>query len=140
MGERLRFVPDPEGDFEMADDAGVLDKARTLIEDRLKELDDERKRLEKALGNLTGHRRGPGRPRGSRAAGSRSTGTRKRRRRRGGTRADHALKAVQAQPGITASEIAKKLKIKPNYVYRVMAGLVEDGKVKKQGRGYTAKA
>ncbi len=38
----------------MADDPDVLDKARTLIEDRLKELDDERKRLEKALGNLTG--------------------------------------------------------------------------------------
>ena len=121
----------------MADDAGVLDKARRLIEDRLKELDDERKRLEKALGNLTGHRRGPGRPRGSRAPSS-GTGTRKRRRRRGGTRADHALKAVQAQPGITASEIATKLKIKPNYVYRVMAGLVEDGKVTKKGRGYTA--
>jgi sugar-specific transcriptional regulator TrmB len=128
----------------MADDAGVLDKARTLIEDRLKELDDERKRLEKALGNLAGHRRGPGRPRGSRstrsAGTSTSTGGRKRRRRRGGTRADHALKAVQAQPGITASEIATKLKIKPNYVYRVMAGLVEDGKVTKKGRGYTAKA
>ena len=130
----------------MADDAGVLDKARTLIEDRLKELDDERKRLEKALGNLTGHRRGRGRPRGSRSTRSTGTGTRtrtsaggrKRRRRRGGTRADHALKAVQAQPGITASEIATKLKIKPNYVYRVMAGLVEDGKVTKKGRGYNA--
>jgi len=126
----------------MADDASVLDKARTLIEDRLKELDDERKRLEKALGNLTGHRRGPGRPRGSRSTRSTSTSTatggRRRRRRRGGTRADHALKAVQAQPGITASEIATKLKIKPNYVYRVMAGLVEDGKVTKKGRGYTA--
>ena len=124
----------------MADDPGVLDKARTLIEDRLKELDDERKRLEKALGNLTGGLRGPGRPRGSRSTRSTGTGTsgRKRRRRRGGTRADHALKAVQAQPGITASEIATKLKIKPNYVYRVMAGLVEDGKVTKKGRGYAA--
>lgn len=124
----------------MADDPGVLDKARTLIEDRLKELDDERKRLEKALSNLTGGLRGPGRPRGSRSTRSTGTGTsgRKRRRRRGGTRADHALKAVQAQPGITASEIATKLKIKPNYVYRVMAGLVEDGKVTKKGRGYAA--
>ena len=43
-------------------------------------------------------------------------------------------------PAIHASEIATKLKIKPNYVYRVMAGLVEDGKVTKKGRGYTAKA
>ena len=41
----------------MADDANVLDKARSLIEDRLKELDDERKRLEKALGNLISEHR-----------------------------------------------------------------------------------
>jgi sugar-specific transcriptional regulator TrmB len=121
----------------MADDPSVLDKARSLIEGRLKELEDEKRRLEKALSNLKGERRGPGRPRGSRSA-SGSGGGRRRRRRRGGTRADHALKAVQAQPGISASEIAAKLKIKPNYVYRVMAGLAEDGKVTKDGRGYTA--
>ncbi|MCB0875485.1 MAG: winged helix-turn-helix domain-containing protein [Solirubrobacterales bacterium] len=122
----------------MADDANVLDKARALIEERLKELDEEKKRLEHALSNLKGGRRGPGRPRGSRSRSSGSTGGRRRRRRRGGTRADHALKAVQEQPGISASEIAEKLKIKPNYVYRVMAGLTEDGKVVKDGRGYTA--
>lgn len=114
-------------------DANVLDRAKSLIEDRLKEIDEERKRLEKALANILGEHRRPGR-----ARTSRSTGTTRRRRRRGGTRAEHALKAVQAQPGITASEIAAKLKIKPNYVYRVMAGLVEDGKVVKKGRGYTA--
>jgi sugar-specific transcriptional regulator TrmB len=125
----------------MADDANILDRAKSLIEDRLKEIDEERKRLEKALANLIGEHRGPGRPRGprgSRSKGAAATGGKRRRRRRGGTRADHALKAVQEQPGITASEIAKKLKIKPNYVYRVMAGLVEEGKVKKDGRGYTA--
>ena len=119
----------------MADDANVLDKARSLIEERLKELNEEKKRLEKALANLKGDRRGPGRPRGSRSA---ATSGRRRRRRRGGTRADHALKAVQDQPGISAAEIATKLKIKPNYVYRVMAGLVADGSVTKDGRGYTA--
>lgn len=121
----------------MADAANVLDKARSLIEERLKELDEEKKRLEKALANLKGERRGPGRPRGSRSTATAPSG-RRRRRRRGGTRADHALKAVEEQPGISAAEIASKLKIKPNYVYRVMAGLVEDGKVVKEGRGYTA--
>jgi sugar-specific transcriptional regulator TrmB len=120
----------------MAEDANVLDKARSLIEERLKELDEEKKRLEKALANLKGERRGPGRPRGSRSTSAK--GGRRRRRRRGGTRADHALKVVKDQPGISAAEIAAKLKIKPNYVYRVMAGLVEDGSVKKDGRGYTA--
>jgi hypothetical protein len=119
----------------------TLDKARSLIEDRLKELDDERKRLEQALANLVGHGRGRGR--GSRRSSGTTAsplgpGGRPRRRRRGGTRAEHAMKAVQEQPGITASEIAKKLKIKPNYVYRVMADLTKDGKVVKKGRGYTA--
>ena len=123
----------------MADDTNVLDKARGLIEERLKELKDETARLEKALANLKGgERRGPGRPPGSRR--SKAGGGKRRRRRRGGTRADHALKAVQENPGITASQIAAKLKIKPNYVYRVMSDLTADGKVAKDGRGYIAKA
>ena len=57
----------------MADDANVLDKARSLIEERLKELDEERKRLEKALANLKGERRGPGRPPGSRSTAKASS-------------------------------------------------------------------
>ena len=80
----------------MADDPNVLDKARSLIEGRLKELEDEKRRLEKALSNLKGERRGPGRPRGSRSASGSSGG--RRRRRRGGTRADHALKGSRPSP------------------------------------------
>ena len=118
--------------------ADTLDKARGLIEERLKELESEKKRLERALGNLKGERRGPGRPRGSSSSRAASGSGKRRRRRRGGTRADHALKAVSENPGITASQIATKLKIKPNYVYRVMSDLVADGKVTKDGRGYTA--
>jgi hypothetical protein len=121
----------------MPTEASALDKARSLIEDRIKELDDEKRRLEKALSGLKGGR-GPGRPRRRPGPSALGSGGRPRRRRRGGTRAEHAMKAVQAQPGITASEIAKKLKIKPNYVYRVMADLTADGKVVKKGRGYTA--
>ena len=76
---------------------------------------------------------GPGGPRGSR---SRATGG--RRRRRGGTRADQAVKLIEANPGITASEIAKRMKIKPNYLYRVLGDLQKEGRVKKDGRTYTA--
>lgn len=122
----------------MADSSNVLDKARSLIEQRLSEIDDERKRLERALADLGGKRRGPGRPRGS-SAGSRprtGSGAKRRRRRRGGTRAEQALKHVTDNPGIGASEIASKLKIKPNYVYRVMSELQEDGRVTKKGREY----
>jgi transposase-like protein len=108
----------------------VLNEARSLVEKRLRELDQERTRLERALADLTGGRVGrrrPGRPRGS--AGG-------RRRRRGGTRADQAVKIVGANPGITASEVAKRMKIKPNYLYRVMGDLQKEGRVRKRGRGY----
>lgn len=127
----------------MATKGNVLDEARSLVEKRLAELENEKRRLERALSELTdglSGRRRPGRPRGSKS-GSGSTGTgRKRRRRRGGTRSDQALKLVASNPDITASEIAKQMKIKPNYLYRVLGDLEKEGKVKKKGRKYRAAA
>ncbi|MBS1893655.1 MAG: winged helix-turn-helix transcriptional regulator [Actinobacteria bacterium] len=70
--------------------------------------------------------------------GSNKGSGKKRRNRKGGTTGDKALAIVQENPGISASEVAEKLKIKPNYLYRVMADLTGDGKVTKDGRNYTA--
>lgn len=124
----------------MAEGSKVLDQATSLIEERLREINDERKRLERALSDLKGTRRGPGRPKGSGSGSPRSSGGgKRRRRRRGGTRGDQALKFVQENPGIRASEIATKLNIKPNYVYRVMSELEKDGTVEKKGREYHPK-
>jgi sugar-specific transcriptional regulator TrmB len=127
------------GKEEMASISNVIDEARELLEKRLAELDDERKRVERALANLiegkVGRRR-PGRPRGS--ASKKAAAPRKRRGRRGGTRADQAVKLIAANPGITASEIAKTMKIKPNYLYRVLGELEKEGRVKKKGRQYSA--
>ncbi len=39
-------------------------------------------------------------------------------------------------PGISASEIAKSMKIKPNYLYRVLGELEKEGRVTKKGREY----
>lgn len=116
----------------------VLDEARDLVKRRLTELDDERKRLERALaelgGKLTGRTgRRPGRPPGS---GRKTAGRPKKRRRRSGTRADQAVALVEGSPGISASEIAKSMKIKPNYLYRVLGDLEKEGRVKKKGRQY----
>jgi DNA invertase Pin-like site-specific DNA recombinase len=120
----------------------VLDDARDLVRKRLAELDDERRRLERALAQLGGKKRGgrrPGRPRGS-AKKSRKKAAKKpaRRRRRGRTRADQAVALIRKKPGITASEIAKTMKIKPNYLYRVLSDLEKQKKVKKKGRTYRA--
>src|SRR5215207_10008026 len=120
----------------------VLDEARQLVERRLADLDEERQRLERALAELGGKtsRRRPGRPRGSSkkaTTGSTGTGTpRRRRKRRGGTRGDQAVKLIEDQPGISASDVAKNMKIKPNYLYRVLGDLEKEGRVKKDGRQY----
>jgi hypothetical protein len=102
-------------------------------------------------------RRGPGRPRGSvsrkkatatataapaktaaKKAG-RPAGRRAGRRKGSGTRAAEALSFVQGQPGITIPELAAKMGIKQNYLYRVLPGLEQEGKVQKQGRGWHPK-
>lgn len=116
----------------------VLDEARDLVKRRLAELDDERSRLERALAELgekaTGRvGRGPGRPRGSASKGG---APKKRRRRRKGTRGDQAVALVESNPGISASEVAKTMKIKPNYLYRVLGDLEKEKRVKKKGRQY----
>jgi hypothetical protein len=120
----------------------ALDEARQLVERRLAELDDERKRLERALAELGGKatttRRGPGRPRGSsnKSTPTANAAPRRRRKRRGGTRADQAVKLIEEQPGISASDVAKAMKIKPNYLYRVLSDLEKENRVKKDGRQY----
>jgi predicted Rossmann fold nucleotide-binding protein DprA/Smf involved in DNA uptake len=110
----------------------AVDQARSLLQQRLRELDDERAQVEKAIADLGG-RRGPGRPRGSR---NRASANGRRRRRRSGTRADEAVKMVGAEPGISAGKIAKTMGIAPNYMYRVMGELEKEGRVRKDGRGY----
>ena len=124
----------------MPSTTNVLDEARQLVERRLADLDDERRRLERALAELGGKaKRSPGRPRGSASTTTKaSTGRapKKRRRRRGGTRADQAVDLIASQPGISASDVAKTMKIKPNYLYRVLGDLEKEGRVKKDGRQY----
>jgi len=104
-------------------------------------------------------RRGPGRPRGSvsrkgaaavapakagrkkagRPKAGRPAGRRAGRRKGSGTRAAEALSFVQGQPGITIPELAAKMGIKQNYLYRVLPGLEQEKKVAKQGRGWHPK-
>ena len=47
---------------------------------------------------------------------------------------------MKARPGITIPELAEAMGIKQNYLYRVMPGLAEEGKVTKSGRGWHAAA
>lgn len=123
--------------------ASFVDSTAREIEKRLMDLKHEVSRLEAALAALAGTRRGPGRPPGSTTRGTRArrTGTTRRttarRGRRGGnTRANEALELVRQNPGITIPDVAKAMKIQPNYLYRVLPALAKEGKIKKQGKGW----
>lgn len=116
------------------------------IDQRLSELKQEVAKLEAARAALVGTRRGPGRPRGSsnRARTTtrrRATGRRTRRssgRRGGNTRANQALELVRNNPGITIPDIAKSMGIAPNYLYRVLPRLQQEGQIRKDGQGWMA--
>ena len=125
--------------------ADFVDSTVKDIDSRLEELKLEVTKLEAARAVLVGGRRGPGRPastngstttrRRTAAAAPRRAG-RPRGRRGGNTRANQALALVRERPGITIPEIAEQLKIEPNYLYRVMPKLVDDGQVKRDGQGW----
>lgn len=130
-----------------------LDVKRREIAERLRELKplvDEFHRLEAAASALegVGGNGSTGRTRATGATAKRGsavrragTGTRRRGRPRGsGTRSIQALELVRAQPGITIPELAAKMGIKQNYLYRVLPSLARDGQVTKRGRGWHPKA
>ena len=135
--------------------ADFLEDKKREIQARLKELRplvDEYHRLEAAVQALEGvNANGASAPastsarrakRGRPAGKSTTTkGTGKRGRPKGsGTRSKQALELVRKSPGITIPELADKMKIKQNYLYRVLPGLAQDGLVEKQGRGWHPKA
>jgi sugar-specific transcriptional regulator TrmB len=128
--------------------ADFLDEKRKEIRSRLQELKplvDEYHRLEAAVQALEGVKptAAAAAPRRARAKSSRngaSSGTGRRGRPRGsGTRSKEALAIVRSTPGITIPELADKMGIKQNYLYRVLPALQKDGMVRKEGRGWHAR-
>lgn len=126
-----------------------LDAKRSEINARvteLKPLVDEYERLRAAIlaldgvaATAPGSRRsgqranGNGRPR---AAATDATPRRRGRPRGSGPRARAALELVTSNPGLTIAEIAERMGIKRNYLYRVLDRLADDGLVSKDGSGW----
>ena len=122
----------------------VLSELRSSLEKRLRELEPfitEHAQVRKALDALEGV--------GKRAEGVAASAAKRARtakaaapaRRRGrprgsGGRAQEVLAHVHKQPGVTIAELAKRMKIKPNYLYRVLPQLEKDGKLHKRDKGY----
>ena len=134
--------------------ADFLDETRKEIAARLNELKplvDEYQRLEAAAAALDGvsattrthaapaTRRAPARATAATRKRGATHGRRRGRPKGSGTRGAEALALVKENPGITIPEIADKMGIKQNYLYRVLPGLAADGLVVKDGRGWKPK-
>jgi predicted Rossmann fold nucleotide-binding protein DprA/Smf involved in DNA uptake len=128
--------------------ADFLEEKKKEISARLKELRplvDEFHRLEAAQRALDGvgddapRRAATTRRRGSGSGGSGSGNGRRGRPRGSGTRAAEAHTLVQQSPGITIPEMAQRMGIQQNYLYRVLPDLEQQGKVRKEGRGWFPK-
>ena len=122
--------------------ADFLEEKRREIRARMQDLKpqvDEYHSLEAAIQALEGVKTPISTP-SPRRSRSTSTGTGRRGRPRGsGTRGKQALELVRANPGITITELADKMGIKQNYLYRVLPALQKDGMVRKQGKGWHAR-
>ena len=124
--------------------ADVLSKVRGDLEKRLHELEPlvkEHAQVREALHALgsAGTRAEQAVANAVKRARPATPGTpaRGRGRPRGtGGRAQEALKHVHEHPGITIAEMAARMKIKANYLYRVLPHLERDEKIKKEGKGY----
>ena len=124
MGVTVSVTVTPMADF--------LEEKKSEISQRLDELRpavEEFNKLEAALRALDGV---------NVPAGGGGNG-RRGRPRGSGTRAAEALQIVTDNPGITIPEMAQKMGIQQNYLYRVLPGLEQDGQVRKEGRGWFPK-
>ena len=123
--------------------ADFLDAKVREIEERLQELHpliEEFHRLEAASAALDGVARVEvGAPR-RRATASVNGGGARRGRPRGrsgsNTRAAQTVELVRTRPGVTIPELAVHMGIKPNYLYRVLPQLADEGKVRRDGKGW----
>src|ERR1044072_4323786 len=106
-----------------------LEEKKREIAARLKELRpavDEYQRLEGALTALEGVKSSgttasaPARTTRRSSGSSGATGRKRGRPRGSGTRANQTLELVRGTPGITIPQLAEKMGIKQNYLYRVL--------------------
>ena len=121
--------------------ADFLEEKKREIASRLKELRplvEEFHRLEAAQRALEGVDSTPSPPRQRRSSGG-GTGRGRGRPKGSGNRAQQALTIVGETPGITIPEMAQRMGIQVNYLYRVLPDLEQQGKVRKEGRGWFPK-
>lgn len=125
----------------------AIDRASTLIQSRLTELDAEARDLERALTSLgegSPSRQRPGRPKKAAAVATKAKprSTRKRKtakRTPRGQRREQLLAAVKANPGARPSELARAIGISANQAHSLIAKARKDKLLVKKGKGFALK-
>jgi transposase-like protein len=107
----------------------TLSQARQLIERRLSELQAEAARLDKALRELSSDNMRP----------TEGSARKVRKRAPRGQRQRDFLAAVEAKPGIRASEVAQEIGVSANQAYALANKLRKQKKIRKSGKGYRVK-
>ena len=103
------------------------------MKSRLAVLREETREIEQALAAVKGKSQTKAKAASKTKAKAKSSNG--RRGRKPG-RAPQFISLVEKNPGVTISEAAKQMKIKPNYLYRISADLLSDGRITKDGHGY----
>lgn len=112
-----------------------LTEKRDEIQARLDELAPliaEHDRLQRALDALDGVDHSGGGS--SRSADKGGSGRGAGRPRGSGERSRQALALLRKEPGLGAAEVARRIGVHPNYAYRILPGLEEQGLVEKRDR------
>lgn len=107
-------------------------QVRRLLEQRIRELQEELGRLRLALDDLTFVRTGQARKKRERPRAQQPP------RKPPKPRAAHAVKLIRTHPGITAGELAERMGISRAHVYRVVKDLVRAKKIRRKSGRYTA--
>ncbi|HEV7806501.1 MAG TPA: hypothetical protein VGO80_11820 [Solirubrobacteraceae bacterium] len=116
--------------------AAFLTDKQAEIEARAAQLEEEARQLRAASAALGQLQSDPaGAPIARRPARRKQAASPARRTTGPGaaTRAQEALSLIAATPGITVPQLADKMSIKKNYLYRVVPGLEEAGAVRRVG-------
>jgi hypothetical protein len=126
----------------MATTPDFLDSKRDEIAARLAELQplvEEYQRLEAAAAALDTVLASANGATASATQQAATSGRKRGRPKGSGDRQAQALAMVRESPGITIPEIAERMDIKDNYLYRVLPRLAEDELIVKDGKGWYPK-
>jgi len=101
------------------------------LKERLAELREEQHEIETLLSRYEGEQ--------PKAKAAKVAKPKVKGRGRPPVRTNEFTSLVEKNPGITVGEAASQMKIKPNYLYRLSADLIQQGRVSKNGRGFEIK-